>query len=232
MQVRTLTRLRVNRQAKGDGGAEDKKSDVMRVPAEDPNDGNGPLHVLLDFDPESDNAPLASFDNATLSERVRKLLRRNGVRCNLTLQLVPADEGTRSLVHATPLRASRALALRHIVQRFARLSMPSSVYVCTPASVHAKGESQGFTLLGTPVSDTMPLVEGAQRVVIVPPTKQMRLSVNLDELDLNGGGDAVTKRDVQAFEKLKVTLEPFSEDRIHVLADAAAVGGELKKLWT
>jgi hypothetical protein len=236
--VRTLTWVRVNRATNRGASAEERhRSDVIRVPSEDPNDKNGPLHVLLDFGPE-ENAPLAAYDNATLIERVRKRTRRVGVRCNLTLQLVPGDGGdggdgpTRSVLHATPLRASRGLALRHIVQRFDDLSMTTAVYVCTPASVHAKSSKQGYTLLGTLCSDTAPLVEGAQKVLIVPPSRQMQLSRSLDDVaaEVATKSASASGRDRTAFEKLKVTLEPYSEARIHVLSDAMAVREALDRV--
>ena len=112
---------------------------------------------------------------------MRKRTRRAGVRVNLTLQLIPGDarggDGTVSVLHATPLRASRGLALRHLTRTF-DLSMDGAVFLCTPTSVRA---IEGGTLVGTLVSDLAALVEGAHRVVVVPPRRQTRISQELSE---------------------------------------------------
>lgn len=51
-------------------------------------------------------------------DRLRRRLRSNGFRAHLTLQMVPEDDDLISNVHITPLRASRALALRFIANKF------------------------------------------------------------------------------------------------------------------
>ena len=51
-------------------------------------------------------------------DRLRRRLRSNGFRAHLTLQMVPEDDDLISNVHITPLRASRALALRYIANKF------------------------------------------------------------------------------------------------------------------
>jgi hypothetical protein len=203
----------------------------------DLNDGNGSLHVLLDFDPQ-EGAPLEAVDNATLISRVRKRTRRNGIRCNLTLQLLPEETTagrTRSVLHATPLRASRSLALRHIVHTRG-LTMAEAVFLCTPASMLAHASQQGYTVVGSLTSDMATLVEGAQTVVVVPPSRETRLGKSMRH------GKAVRSsrsapgavpadgRDQQAFNRLTVSLEPFSEDRVVVLNAAGELEGCLTRL--
>ena len=219
--MRTLTRMQMNRpNTKG----EVQRSDLMRLLSEaggvDMNDGNGPIHVLLDFDPH-ENESLERMDNAALIDRVRKRVRRVGIRCNLTLQLVPEEttaERTRSVLHATPLRCSRALAMRHIVHS-GNFVMADTVFLCTPASVHAHVSKDGHTVVGALCSDMATLVEGAQKVVVVPPSRLPRLS----KTDSNGSTGAVAAgtRDAAAFERLKVSLEPFSSARVLVLEAAS-----------
>lgn len=51
-------------------------------------------------------------------DRLRRRLRSNGFRAHLTLQMVPEGDDLISNVHITPLRASRALALRYIANKF------------------------------------------------------------------------------------------------------------------
>eukprot|EP00892_Ulva_mutabilis_P007983 jgi/Ulvmu1/5557/UM023_0093.1 len=229
--MRTLTRMQMNRPS---GQGEVQRSDLMRLLSEaggvDMNDGNGPIHLLLDFDPH-ENASLERMDNATLIDRVRKRVRRVGIRCNLTLQLVPEEttaERTRSVLHATPLRCSRALALRHIVHS-GNFIMADTVFLCTPASIHANASKDGHTVVGSLCSDMATLVEGAQKVVVVPPSKLPRLS----KADANGeeGTGAKAKatepRDAAAFERLKVSLEPFSTARVLVLNAASELESRL-----
>lgn len=112
--------------------------------------------------------------------QVRKRTRRAGVRVNLTLQLLPQDGGeTSSVLHATPLRASRGLALRHIARTF-DIPMGRVIFLCTPVSVRpAVGD--GGTRISTLVSDLAALVEGAQRVLVVPPRKMMKISRELTD---------------------------------------------------
>jgi hypothetical protein len=88
-QTRTLTRMQVNRAPSNAKAGGDKTSDVL-VALEtsdgvDANDGNGPLHVLMDLAPQK-NSPLVKLDNATLIGKIRNRARRAGVRINLTLQ--------------------------------------------------------------------------------------------------------------------------------------------------
>ena len=73
-------------------------------------------------------------------DRLRRRLRSNGFRAHLTLQMVPEDSDMVSNVHITPLRASRALSLRYLANKFnldmeritvsASLSMDSCHFRC------------------------------------------------------------------------------------------------------
>ena len=70
-------------------------------------------------------------------DRLRRRLRSNGFRAHLTLQMVPEDDDLISNVHITPLRASRALALRYLANKFnldmERITVsPYLIPCCTP----------------------------------------------------------------------------------------------------
>lgn len=71
MQTRTLTRLQVNRVPMSQAAAvAHRVSDVLRMHnTPDESDSTGPLHVLLDVDPQ-EGSPLQRIDNATLIEKV------------------------------------------------------------------------------------------------------------------------------------------------------------------
>lgn len=233
MQTRTLTRMQVARAPPGKG--REKRSDVLRMltaaDGVDFNDGNGPYHVLLALDPK-EASPLQQLDNAALLSKVRKRTRHAGVRVNLTLQLAPGQTGaggeTQSVLHATPLRASRALALRHIMQTHG-FELSAALFLCTPASVHKKGNKGALgTMLGTLCSDMAQLVEGAQRVVVVPPKTQVEVSTRAEN-ERPEKAAKEGKRNAAAFERLKVSLEPYSEARVAVLDDAAELPEALQK---
>ena len=75
-------------------------------------------------------------------DRVRRRLRANGYRCHMTLQAVPArgapsdadDAPLAARLHITPLRASRALALRYLATRWS-VAMDDVTLVTAPADV-------------------------------------------------------------------------------------------------
>lgn len=236
MQMRSLTRMQMNRPSETSTKVAPNSSNVMRMvrtaDGGDKNEGNGPLHVMLDFDPE-DQAPLQAVDNATLIDKVRKRTRRVGIRCTLTLQLLPeetqSDDHTHSVLHATPLRASRSLALRHIMHS-RNFAMCDAVFLCTPASMHECNEKDGFTVVGSLCSDMAQLVEGAQKVVVVPPSRQMKLGTS-SAADFAASTRPVSAtqgdRDQKAFNRLKVSLKPFEEERVVVLLTAGELEGVL-----
>ena len=60
----------------------------------------------------------------------------------------------------------------------------------------------------------MSFVQGAHQVLVVPP---YRVVVQ----DLENNKDAV------AFERMKVSLEPYTKDRVHVLSEISEVTGRL-----
>ena len=128
---------------------------LQRDTATETDDGNGPMHCLLDLSSDEDSA-MAHVDNATLIGVVRKRVRAVGVRCSLTLQLVPRSGSTAiSILHATPLRASRAMALRHLFFGHG-LNMAKSTFLCTPAAI-AQGEDG--TEIGALCSDMDALIQ-------------------------------------------------------------------------
>ena len=54
----------------------------------------------------------------TIMERIRRRLRKTAYRSHIVLQMVPDGDELHSHMHITPLRASRALALRFIATKF------------------------------------------------------------------------------------------------------------------
>jgi hypothetical protein len=230
LQTRKLTRLQLSRGQVGTPHEGDVLQMMTAANGVDFNDGNGPFHILLALHPKEVSA-LHRLDSTTIFQKVRKRMRAAGVRVNLTLQLAPEagsqDSGkTTSVMHATPLRASRALALRHIAHSNG-FSMSQAVFLCTPSSVHAKSNTAGGTVLGTLCSDMSQLVEGAQKVVVVPPRHQVWMSQELSE---GGAGQVGDKRGVAAYKRLKVSLEPYDEQRVLVLAAADELSQTLQEL--
>ncbi len=71
--------------------------------------------------------------STAIVDRLRRRLRSNGFRAHLTLQMVPEDDDLISNVHITPLRASRALALRFLANKF-NLDMESITVSFLPCS--------------------------------------------------------------------------------------------------
>jgi len=57
-------------------------------------------------------------ESTAIVDRLRRRLRSNGFRARLTLQMVSEEGDMLSNVHITPLRASRALSLRYLANKF------------------------------------------------------------------------------------------------------------------
>lgn len=64
------------------------------------------------------NAQQKETLSSTMMERIRRRLRKTAYRSHIVLQMVPEGDELHSHMHITPLRASRALALRFIATKF------------------------------------------------------------------------------------------------------------------
>jgi hypothetical protein len=108
-------------------------------------------------------------------DRIRRRLRQNGFRCHITLQMVPAEGELHSHMHITPLRSSRALALRFIANKFG-LDMTNITVVAVPANVTVNND---LYRISAHTSDLIELISGVCKAYInvpaedeaIPPTK-------------------------------------------------------------
>jgi hypothetical protein len=115
--------------------------------------------------PATDNKqPLTAQDLALLISRIKRRLRRSGLRAQVIAQ---QDVGATKL-HILPLRGSRALALRHLTYTH-RVDMSSLVLVAA-AKALAPGAGGAPAGVGRfACSDAEDLVAGVQGVLVVPP---------------------------------------------------------------
>jgi hypothetical protein len=134
-----------------------------------------PRHICLELDPESQailSAGMGPRSRASPSpartlaaaDRLRKRLRSKGIRASYNLQMVPrpGEDDPLSVLHITPLRASRPLALRYLAQR---LDLPLDRVVVLALAPQASGSAEGGDLLaGAYCSDMQDLLGGMQQV--------------------------------------------------------------------
>jgi hypothetical protein len=184
-------------------------SALMRALSALPSDrqtGIHPNHIELPLDPESKSALAKSTQrdqsgvvSTAVLDRLRRRLRSNGYRTHLTLSMVPedasADELT-SVIHVTPMRASRALSLRFLAVKFG-VDMSKFMVVIVPP--FAKQSSGGNAQIASFSSDLAELVSGLQRVFVQVPGADNPQALDPSRLDQ---GDAVS------LEKLKVLVGP------------------------
>lgn len=124
----------------------------------------GSWHVVLELAPgagEGDTL-MPPAEQLALMGRLKRRFRRSGVRCQLMAQM----ENSTVKIHITPVRASRALALRYLAHRH-KVSLPSILLVACPRLLEvSKGgqlESGSFA-----ASDADDLVAGCQGVMLLP----------------------------------------------------------------
>lgn len=146
--------------------------------AEAPEAGVHPRHVCIELDPETQYILAAGMgprarESGTLSlmstvvDRLKKRLRCKGFRCNFTLQLVPREEkedNLNGILHITPVRASRSLALRFLAQRLG-IGLDNFVSIAYPALMEGSSLEDGR--LWSLVNDMHHLIGGMHNVVIV-----------------------------------------------------------------
>lgn len=137
-----------------------------------------PLHLLMGL---SDTARKALADKSsgglaatTLTDRLRRNLRHLGYRCQVTLQLMATPAGwisRASMVprfHVTPLRASRALALRFLGHQLG-VSLRRFVVVLPAPAVDTLSDFK--IMVGGYCGDLVDLCAGQPRVAVAIPFK-------------------------------------------------------------
>lgn len=92
--------------------------------------------------------------------RLKRRLRCCGFRASYTLQVVPRDLELVAVLHITPVRASRAFALRFVAQKLG-VTMSS---VCVAAPVPAVSGSGADVTAGSFTGDKADLFAGSQKV--------------------------------------------------------------------
>ncbi|KAH7619458.1 putative sucrose-phosphate synthase 1 [Nannochloris sp. 'desiccata'] len=148
--------------------------------AEEPEAGVHPRHICVDLDPETQGILAAGMGPkarsagsvrlaSAVTERLKRRLRTKGFRANYTLQFVPQDGPSSehlAVLHITPIRASRPLALRAISHRL-NIPMDNFIVIALPPVVF--GESLADAVVGPATSDVSDLVAGAQKAIVVRP---------------------------------------------------------------
>ncbi|GMH42505.1 hypothetical protein BSKO_10424 [Bryopsis sp. KO-2023] len=139
----------------------------------------GPCHILMEL---SKGAQPAA-DEVALSDLIKRKIRRAGVRANIVLQVDESPRGatTVPIVHVTPLRACRSQALRFLMCQVG-IPMSRVTIVCGATSL-VESEGGGRRRVGFAVSDMSPLLEGSQRVIVMPPNKETQVREPKDGLD-------------------------------------------------
>lgn len=112
---------------------------------------------------QSQHPPLTAQELIQLISRIKRRLRRSGLRTQVIAQ---QDDGCTKL-HILPLRGSRALALRHLTYHH-RVDMSSLVLV-TSAKEITTGAAGAAGVAKFACSDAEELVSGVQGVLVVPP---------------------------------------------------------------
>ena len=164
-----------------------KLKELLYNVGEEPEEGAvHPRHICLELDPETQQilasgmGPKARSTEylrfvAIIVSRLKKRLRTKGFRGNYTLQLVPDEEKQHFLcvLHITPIRASRPLALRWIAQTLG-LNMSDFTVSVTPACL--TGDTKLDSLIVPWTSDVADLVGGMQQVQVVVPNEASTIS--------------------------------------------------------
>jgi len=143
----------------------------------------GHFHIVK----EVAKQPIENVDDVSVADRVRAKLREVGIRVGCIQQVDKTKRGweVSPLLHITPIRASRPLAIRFLVQRLG-ISMENVVMLCIASSIKSSQQqaiSKESMTVGFVTSDADALVGGAQRVIIVPPSKENRMRDPKDNLD-------------------------------------------------
>lgn len=187
--------------------------------AEKPESGVHPRHICLELDPETQGILVAGMGpraksadgvllSALVTERLKRRLRSKGFRANYTLQIVPRGSGENvSVLHITPLRASRPLALRSLA---VRMGLEMDSFSCLVLPVEVKGDTVGDAALEPWTGDTADLIAGMQSVYVQVPD------------------DSGKKPLKGLLEYLGIPLEPWKEcpDRVALVGPGIGAGVE------
>jgi sucrose-phosphate synthase len=172
--------------------------------AEEPEAGVHPRHICVDLDPETQGILAAGMGPkarsagsvrlaSAVTERLKRRLRTKGFRANYTLQLVPQDGPSSehlAVLHITPVRASRPLALRAISHQL-NIPMDNFIVIALPPVVF--GDNLAEAVVGPATSDVADLIAGAQKAIVVTPESTA----------------AQTKKDLATF--IGTRLTPFQD---------------------
>lgn len=147
--------------------------------AEAPEAGVHPRHICLELDRETQGILAAGMGPrsrsaegmqlvALVTERLKRRLRSKGFRANYTIQIVPKETSNEqvAVLHITPIRASRPLALRSMAQR---LGLQMSAFSCIVLPAEMKGSTLEDAVVGPWTTDTSDLISGMQQVYIAAP---------------------------------------------------------------
>jgi len=179
---------------------------------EEPATGVHPRHFCLELDPETINILCSGLGPRVKSMglpqltslsvgRLKNRLRSKGFRANYTLQLVPEGEEYLAVLHITPIRASRPLALRWYANK-AGMNMGDFITTVFPACIRGTKTLDGSLIPWT--TDARDLIAGMHCTQIVLDDKFCVSSEREDQLI---GMD-------------EIALHPFVPDRVKV-ADSA-----------
>lgn len=137
--------------------------DGLSLPAAAPAGAAGDDSAATADNSKQQQPALSAQDVETLILRIKRRLRRSGLRTQVMAQM---DAGVVKL-HLTPLRGSRALALRHLAYAH-KVDMSSLVLVCCAKDVQpAAAGPAGMAKFAC--SDVEELVSGVQSVLVMPP---------------------------------------------------------------
>lgn len=190
-----------------------KLKELLYNVGEEREEGIHPRHICIELDPETQQilssgmGPKARSTQhlrflSLIVSRLKKKLRSRGVRANYTLQIVPKQTKEHlAVLHITPIRASRPLALRCLAQ-YLGINMCDFIMAALPAFMKGDSKLDGQIVPWT--SDAADLVAGMQKVQVVIPGPDSALSLKINEL--SGLDDA-----------MGIPLWPWSDvDRINV----------------
>jgi sucrose-phosphate synthase len=213
---RMLTKIISQPQADNKARRLPRLKELLYNVQEQPAAGVHPRHICLELDPEtqailsagmgprSRSTPTAARSLAVV-DRLRRRLRSKGLRASFNLQMVPREQDYLAVLHITPLRASRPLALRYLAQRVGR---PLDSWVVLALSPETAGSEEGGDLVaGSYCSDTSDLLGGLQKVCVVTP-------------EAAEGGAALPHSGSLARSGLGVALQPFLQEGTGRLAVA------------
>ncbi|KAL6771420.1 hypothetical protein ACKKBG_A26295 [Auxenochlorella protothecoides x Auxenochlorella symbiontica] len=173
---RTLRKI-VSRPAPGDNSkALPRLKELLYNVVEAPEVGVHPRHFCIELDPETQSilavgmGPRAKDTKgvalaATVTDRLKRRLRSKGFRASYTLQMIPRGSSHTAALHITPVRASRALALRFLARLWGNDLESVTVVALVPST---RGEEAKAMTVSSHTNDLADLLAGMQRAVVVP----------------------------------------------------------------